>query len=322
MEDEKYWLLMSRYLSNELTLEETTELLNWIEENPERTELLQQLQTAWDKTAIYKQEPAHFNADTAWPKVAERLVEVPKAAHKAQKSYFWLRVAAMLLIAVNVGWFAFKYYDNRIPVEVINNTDKVKLVKLPDNSKVWLNTSSKISYKKGISSLPKREVVLVGEAFFDVNRNPEQAFTVKTSATETEVLGTSFNVKGDGSVVQVSVLTGTVSFKTESEDKKLVLLAGEIGVFNGLALQKAKVANSNYLYWKNKEISFHNERLENVIADIEKSYKVRFEVENKRLLDERITATFKNAPIEEVQSVLEALLERPIVQSVNSYVVK
>ena len=42
---------------------------------------------------------------------------------------------------------------------------------------------------------PKREVVLEGEAFFNVTKNPRQPFIVKTGKISTIVLGTSFNVK-------------------------------------------------------------------------------------------------------------------------------
>ncbi len=323
MEEEKYWLLMSRYLSNELTLEETTELLNWIEEKPERTELLQQLQSAWDKTAVYQEEPAHFNVDTAWHKVAEKLTVVAQPPAKKKISFLWFKVAAMLLIALNIGWLAFKYYDNRIPVDVVNNTQEVKLVKLPDDSKVWLNAHSKISYKKGFNSLTKRELVLTGEAFFEVRRNVKQPFIVTSSATVTKVLGTSFNVKNQYGNVQVSVLTGQVSFKTEGGVEELMLLPGETGMFNKTSgLQKSKNANSNFLYWKNRELSFNNERFEYVIADIEKVHQIKFDVKDTQLLNQRITATFKNAPVEEVRAVLEALLDRQITQSGSSYVVK
>src|SRR5690606_20001510 len=159
----------------------------------------------------------------AWQKVTEKLTAEPKLMKRKEHSFFWLKVAAMLLIAVNTGWFAFRYYDNRLPVEVINNSMATKLVKLPDSSLVWLNTNSKLIYKKGIGKLAKREVTLSGEAFFEVKPNLQQAFIVTSSTTLTEVLGTSFNVKSEGEDVQVSVVTGKVSFRTKGEDEKLAL---------------------------------------------------------------------------------------------------
>ena len=62
MSEEKYWNLMSRYLSNELSLEETEELLTWLDDDPARADLLKELQDTWDATKNY---PENFNVDTS-----------------------------------------------------------------------------------------------------------------------------------------------------------------------------------------------------------------------------------------------------------------
>jgi len=65
---------------------------------------------------------------------------------------------------------------------------------LPDGSKVWLNSESRLEYKSNFND-SIREVVLEGEAFFDVVKDKTRPFIVHTSDIDIRVLGTAFNVK-------------------------------------------------------------------------------------------------------------------------------
>ncbi len=80
MGEEKYWNLMNRYLSNELSLDETNDLLEWLDRDPARTDLLKELQEIWDKTKDY---PENFKVDTraAWHKLTNNI----KAQEKKQQ---------------------------------------------------------------------------------------------------------------------------------------------------------------------------------------------------------------------------------------------
>lgn len=69
-----------------------------------------------------------------------------------------------------------------------------KELTLPDGSQIILNACSKLEYPSQFIG-DKREVQLVGEAYFKVQSNPEQPFLIQTSDFQVEVLGTEFNVK-------------------------------------------------------------------------------------------------------------------------------
>lgn len=68
MNEENYWNLMNRYLSNELSLREAEDLLEWLNEDTGRADLLRELRDTWDRTKDY---PESFKVDTsaAWQKL-------------------------------------------------------------------------------------------------------------------------------------------------------------------------------------------------------------------------------------------------------------
>lgn len=77
------------------------------------------------------------------------------------------------------------------------NREKPILVKtLEDGSVVYLAQESTLKYPEHFAE-DKREVNLQGEAFFDVAKKPEQAFTIETARVRVEVLGTAFNVRSN-----------------------------------------------------------------------------------------------------------------------------
>lgn len=98
-------------------------------------------------------------------------------------------------------------------LEVYNEKDKPQLVILNDKSSVLLQKGSRLSYPKSFDGVSKRVVYLSGEAFFEIEKNPEKPFMVYANELVTKVLGTSFNVKAysnDKNVI-VTVKTGKVT---------------------------------------------------------------------------------------------------------------
>jgi ferric-dicitrate binding protein FerR (iron transport regulator) len=168
-------------------------------------------------------------------------------------------------------------------------------------------------------------VELGGEAFFSVEKDPSKPFRITTGKTLTTVLGTSFNVKENKEgEVSVAVFTGKVSFGPKQEEKqRLLLLPGDRGRYStGKHLLKEKVADTNFLFWKSGRLSFTDVPLGGVLATLEETYHVRFEVKDKPLLGRRVTTAFDHASFNEVSDVLEALLDVQISRSGSTVVVR
>lgn len=83
---------------------------------------------------------------------------------------------------------------------------------LPDGTAVWLNAGSKLSYSQGFG-IDNRDVRLEGESYFEVSRNENLPFCVKTKEVKVRVLGTKFNFRNyqDDNEAVVNLLEGKVS---------------------------------------------------------------------------------------------------------------
>jgi transmembrane sensor len=90
---------------------------------------------------------------------------------------------------------------------------------LPDGSRVWLNAGSRLIYPEFFAD-KNREVLLIGEAFFDVEHNEKQPFIVQTSDLRIKVLGTRFNVSAYPSdhVIETVLTHGRVSLEQHSRE--------------------------------------------------------------------------------------------------------
>jgi transmembrane sensor len=106
-------------------------------------------------------------------------------------------------------------------VEYTNTTEAILKVRLPDSSAVELQPHSSISYSRKWDE-QKREVHLIGEAFFEVVKNPKSPFYVYGGEVVTKVLGTSFSVKAsvNAESIEVAVRTGKVSVYEDARKKK------------------------------------------------------------------------------------------------------
>lgn len=72
-----------------------------------------------------------------------------------------------------------------------------------------------------------REVYLIGEGYFEVQKNPEKPFIVHADDINVKVLGTVFNVRSypEDSEIEVSLIKGRVNVFSASEIRDNVILA-------------------------------------------------------------------------------------------------
>ena len=112
-------------------------------------------------------------------------------------------------------------------------------IRLADDTKVWLNSESKLRYPTQFNAGQDRTVELVyGEAFFEVSPSEEHQgsrFKVIQSANEVVVLGTQFNISAykDDALVKTTLVEGKIVMNTQSEG--VILEPGQ-----QLALNKQK----------------------------------------------------------------------------------
>ncbi|MEM9141759.1 MAG: FecR domain-containing protein, partial [Bacteroidota bacterium] len=224
---------------------------------------------------------------------APRLTQVPETQKKAQQHLasviggsrkrrpilkMGLRIAASVLLLLCIGYLGIEGTQESpkevVPVVLLtkqtNWGQKISMV-LPDGSSVKLNSGSTLTFPESFND-STREVVLDGEAFFDVVKNPKKPFVIKSGELKTTVLGTSFNVnayKGE-QIMAVTVLSGEVGVNTASG--QLQLLPNEQCIFdiNTKQLVKEHVNAKEILLWKDGILKFNDAGLGQVAEALER----------------------------------------------------
>ncbi len=232
------------------------------------------------------------------------------------KRFFMLsgkwRVAAVitLLLASMVVWYSSDWNLGLGPLaETTRYKEKTTpkgakiTFKLSDGTKVNLNADSKLVYPAAFQE-GKREVYLEGEAFFDVEENPEKPFVVHTGHIQTRVLGTTFNVKArpNEEMVQVALVTGAVSLYNAKSAETLLLKPDQMATINKSNQKAVKTAYNTDLIlgWKNQLLAFSNTDFDQVIETLENWYGVTVIVKRKERFAKGFTGKYKNKSLETV----------------------
>ena len=142
---------------------------------------------------------------------------ISKTERKVLPTSVWLKIAASVIILIAAGIFTYRFGfefggdPGLIYIEKATQNGQKSTIILADGTQIKLNAGSKLKYPEQFGS-DQRIVTLYGEAFFEVVRDENRPFIVKSKGLMTKVLGTSFNVKAfDNEHTQVTVRTGRVS---------------------------------------------------------------------------------------------------------------
>ncbi|NGF55190.1 DUF4974 domain-containing protein [Parapedobacter sp. SGR-10] len=151
-------------------------------------------------------------------------------------------------------------------------------VSLSDGTKVWLNAESKLHYPRVFSD-SIRMVEMEGEAYFEVAKDAQKPFIVKTKQEKIEVLGTHFNVNAytEESTSAVALLEGKVKVSLGDRTSK-VLQPGQQSLVKEDAIQVQNIDVAESIAWKNGEFMFNNESLSSVMRKLARWYDIEVEI--------------------------------------------
>lgn len=149
-------------------------------------------------------------------------------------------------------------------IEVPRGTD-YQLV-LSDGSKVWVNARSSLTYPVSFGDV--REVTLEGEAYFEVARDEDRPFVVRTENLTVKVLGTEFNINARSSEkVQTVLVKGQVEAETAGR-QKVVLQPGELAESGRSQIRVSKVNVRKYTAWREGMFYFEEATLEEILQEL------------------------------------------------------
>lgn len=134
--------------------------------------------------------------------------------------------------------------------QIIVPKGRRSMIVLADNSRIWINSGSKVIYPRTFKG-KKRQIFVEGEAYLKVAHNKAKPFIVSTSAFEVEVLGTSFNIasrKGSNRA-DIVLVEGSVDVK-DHQERHIKMQPNERVELNETGIAKKEKVNAlDYIHW-------------------------------------------------------------------------
>jgi len=215
--------LISSFLSKGTSPEEEEFLLQWIESDSNNREYYVRMYRAWVSSAQI-QQLALEREESALRKVRKRIAPASEYYGKYRKepktillrNVFRYAAAVAVLLVVSTYVLTRQSMNQLSDVDASESTYEAHFgsrafASLPDGSKVWLNSGSKLSVQTGYNN-NERRVHLCGEAYFEVITNPEKPFVVQAGDLSVRATGTTFNVKAypDEDQITATLVEGVI----------------------------------------------------------------------------------------------------------------
>ncbi|MDD3358625.1 MAG: FecR domain-containing protein [Parabacteroides sp.] len=297
--------ILNKLLNDDLSLNEKDEL------NTSKS-FSSMLEKQWTNTqdVIYKDET---NAERIWSRIRG---EVWDNNQTKRFLYFKLySIAATILLVLGISSMICiltqKPYSSTMFV-VYSGIQNIKSIGLPDGSSVQLGPGSKLTYPSQFSG-KKREVLLEGQAFFDVHKDGDHPFVVKTKDMDVTALGTAFEVYSYNlnNNVEAILLNGKIQINTQIENMKgeVVLLPNEKLTYSRVTRKMIieKVDASKYSDWRKHGIlSFENEKLSMIIPRLEQWYGRKVMCEKDIADKYRFTFKVRDESLERILYILNS----------------
>lgn len=165
---------------------------------------------------------------------------------------------------------------------------------LSDGTKVWINSASRLKFPVCFSG-NERRVLLEGEAYFEVSKNPALPFVVDMGKVTIQVLGTSFNARAyrEESNIYATLTEGSILLADGQQ--RLVLHPDEQGIadLNQGQLFKQEVDSRLYTAWKDGRFTFQEQSLEEMMNTLSRWYDIQVFFENDSVRNTTFTGNLK-----------------------------
>ncbi len=313
MEEFRYQQICD-FLDGKLSATEKKALTQWRKIHAVNEKQFQEVKFLWQKMPVAQKGKVGLKIDVhaALAKVHQQLPQTTKVIPLRKQIIRFSAVASILIILGFIGWMTFLQPVAMVEVATLSN--ETKQVTLPDNSMVWLNENSRLSYPKEFDT-QTRTIAMTGDVVLEVTHNPQQPFIVTTNDLAVKVLGTKFNVQSDkdkNTSAFVHVINGKVEVqKKEAPTEKVLLTKGMTAQLDAQTkqLELTDAFSSNQLFWYHQTLTFKGTMLKNVLQTLNQAYDVNIELTNQTLLTCPFTGEFKANTFPEVLKILQLIYE-------------
>ncbi len=275
--------LIIKFLNEECTPEEVQTLITWRKISSKNEALFLELAHTWNHDHTEKDREVIPSKAKVWSLIQSR-IDIDNEIFPSYSKHTLFQVGLIAAsVALFVGLFVSFMLFFQIPsaktyAYVETPSGQKSNMVLPDGTKVWLNSGSKIVYSNDYNK-KLRIVKLTGEAFFDVAHNPQRPFIVKTDYVNIEDLGTAFDVHAypDDSTIEVSLVRGSVNVKSAIDQSQIALLQPNQKVIINKTNLLSVLSNCNAVdesIWINNKLRFDGVSPEEMFKQLNRWYGV------------------------------------------------
>lgn len=301
--------LIIRALRKQASEAEQQALKRWLSEDPAHPIVFDEFVAAW-KTEFPEQP---FDASHALARLNQRINQ-HEQQRRSSIGFRW-RIAASIALVITVSTIALVWMwksESPAPValrEVSTQPGEKHLLRLTDGTVVRLNSKSTLRFPESFDGLAAREVVLEGEAYFQVAKDAKHPFVIRSSGVETQVLGTAFNLRSTSETVTVTVAEGKVAVTAGNKRFELQPFDKIIYYTSNSTWQSGKTDLERELAWQKNTLIFENQSLSEVVDALANWYGVSISMQNEAIGRCRITGKFTNEPLENVLKAISYSLD-------------
>lgn len=285
-----------KYFQNGLEANERLLLLREIEKNEELKKQFAEYQNMQALLNLSSHTEDKEEGKTGYQHFLKRI--------RSKKMHIWLvktmkYAAAMLILIISTYQLSVWHMSHQLQDDLQAQTNTLYVpagqracITLQDGTIVWLNAQSTLIYPSHFYG-KERIVSITGEAFFEVSKDKEKPFIVTAQDAKIRVLGTKFNVYSypDTKQIKTSLIEGAVQVFYKS--KQVILRPNEESIAQDGKLTVGNIKNPDMLLWRNGIYSFNNERLVEIVRDLELYYDVTINIANPKLQDICYTCKFR-----------------------------
>ena len=315
--------ILKKFTSGKYSLRDFRLVSRWFSDKNNEAELKDTIRHHWDEFSI---ETTNSEKDLSlvFYQIKQKISSEKAVVNfRVRMQNFYMRAAAILLLPlllynVYTTFLNASDIDNQSSVEIFSPMGARTRFMLPDGTQGWLNSGSSLKYATNFQK--KRNLALVGEAWFEVVHNENKPFVVSTSALDIQVLGTKFNVAAfpEEKVTEVVLQEGKVNVRENKGLSWAEMKPDEKYTYNQELNTNTiqKVNADQFSAWKDGMLVFRNEPLSEVLKRIGRWYNVGFVMNDSALSKLRFRATFKEEQVEEVIRLISLTI--PIEYSFDS----
>ncbi|MDD2951621.1 MAG: DUF4974 domain-containing protein [Parabacteroides sp.] len=241
--------------------------------------------------------------DKEWERLFSSIKEKDIPPMKTRRLFLqYMKYAAAVLLGIVVS-LSTLYFTNKESSSIVGNYKLVtskgekSYLRLPDGTKVWLNSCTTLEYAENYGH-SNRDIYLDGEAYFEVAKNKELPFVVKTNGIDVKALGTAFNISAymEDSQLTTTLFNGKVAVQPTLNRQEVLLEPNQVAVYYK-SRNKIEVMPYNkkqFAQWRGGFLSFEMMYLQDITKLLERNYNVVFHYENQGIKKLKFSGSFRN----------------------------